>query len=231
MVAAGQTFRACSLCGVVCEHTTLPSHREECEGNPEATRSTKLLKKRKQTPAFAEGSRKFLRNIAEGFDSKAFTLLCDCVKCKFVQEQKKLTNASADEHVEAFTQHFRAVPARKATEVRELEERALQGESELREAKLQVQEVEKEMEARSNELREQLQINQALVQETDRLNRELASQIKCVICRDSTPSKAFQPCGHVCVCGPCWDTFKQREQGMVCPTCRGCVQFVFSVYI
>ena len=83
-------------------------------------------------------------------------------------------------------------------------------------------------------MEDQFSLNEALVNETARLKRELAeAEAQCVICRDAKPSKAFVPCGHVCVCSSCWDGFGQTASGKpsVCPTCRREVEFSFSVFI
>ena len=81
---------------------------------------------------------------------------------------------------------------------------------------------------------EQFSRSEALEQETARLKRELAeAEAQCVICRDAKPSKAFVPCGHVCVCIACWDGLVQSGSGrsLACPKCRREVQFSFPVFI
>jgi hypothetical protein len=82
---------------------------------------------------------------------------------------------------------------------------------------------------------EQLAVNETLLQEAARLKLELKAlnevetSAQCVICRDAKPSRAFVPCGHVCVCSSCWDEF-DRNSGR-CPKCRRDIQFSFSVFI
>ena len=78
-------------------------------------------------------------------------------------------------------------------------------------------------------INEQLAVNEALLQETTRLKREV-TQALCVVCQDAKPSKAFVPCGHVCVCSSCWDSLARNGDGR-CPNCRRDVQFSFSVFI
>ena len=76
-------------------------------------------------------------------------------------------------------------------------------------------------------MEDQFSLNEALVNETARLKRELAeAEAQCVICRDAKPSKAFVPCGHVCVCSSCWDGFVQTA----CLPQRGGV-FLFCFYL
>ena len=61
---------------------------------------------------------------------------------------------------------------------------------------------------------EQLGVIENLLQETARLKRELVEAgAQCVICRDSKPSRAFVPCGHVCLCSSCWDSFERNGGG------------------
>ena len=78
---------------------------------------------------------------------------------------------------------------------------------------------------------EQLVVNEALLKETARLKQELVEAgAQCVICQDAKPSRAFVPCGHVCLCSSCWEDFARNGDGR-CPNCRQDVQFSFSVFI
>jgi hypothetical protein len=83
---------------------------------------------------------------------------------------------------------------------------------------------------------EQLAKNEALAalaRDNARLKRELTetqSESLCVICRDSKKSEAFVPCGHVCVCKPCYDRLAGRAS-VICPACRQEVRFTMRVYL
>lgn len=78
---------------------------------------------------------------------------------------------------------------------------------------------------------EQLAVNEVLHKETARLKRELR-EAQCVICLNAKPSKAFIPCGHVCVCASCWDGFAQNGGSqLACPACRRAVDFAHTVFI
>ena len=49
---------------------------------------------------------------------------------------------------------------------------------------------------------------------------EAESGNECVICLDNPKTMFFYPCGHLCLCSPCAQRFKQEAQHQLCPLCH-----------
>ena len=217
----------------------------KCDARP--SRRTRV--NQKHSAAFAEAREAFLESLPRDFGLRPFVpfvIRCrDCPgKCSF---QKNRPQASVEDWLMAFGGHFKAVDVgAEAKEARELKQKteALETRLEKEQKKTAMRETQddhklkaaKVMEQNSQQLiSEQLAVNTTLLQETARLKQKLgeaaeAAQAPCVICRDAAPSRAFVPCGHVCLCSSCWARFEQNGGGR-CPKCRQDVQFSFPVFI
>eukprot|EP00438_Fugacium_kawagutii_P011093 Skav218151 [mRNA] locus=scaffold2428:47235:53376:- [translate_table: standard] len=99
-----------------------------------------------------------------------------------------------------------------------------------------------QLEVNEQLLKEAARLNEQLEKETARLNEQLlkeraqlkreSREAQCVICQDAKPSKAFVPCGHVCICASCWPDFVRNSGGqLLCPTCRQGVKFAHNVFL
>lgn len=52
----------------------------------------------------------------------------------------------------------------------------------------------------------------------------------CVICLDSTVNQIIVPCGHMCMCESCADTFStDTYNDKKCPLCKGQIQNIIRV--
>lgn len=203
-------------------------------------------KKEKSRVTRAKDTRRYLEMLADQFPQNTqFKIICR--KCPESCKLNKPVNEklSAQEFLTAWAGHFEALDVRTATQQvrfmhwenakleqtaedlrKRLQEEERDGVVRQQEAN-QMLETAKVMEQNSKQvISEQLAVNESLLHETARLKRELNEAVnmaeasaQCVICRDAKPSKAFVPCGHVCVCSSCWDEFT-RSSGSKCPKCR-----------
>eukprot|EP00435_Cladocopium_sp_Y103_P068221 s526_g31.t1 len=232
MVRRGEAYQACPKCKVVYVAAQTLEHITECNGTARPP-SKKTRKNRKKSAAFAEARQSFLQSAAADFKLSPFVIRCrDCPgECSF---QKGKPEDSFEECLKAFSEHFKAVgPGAEAKEARELKQKTEALERRLeKEGKEADQKLEAAKQNSNQFISEQLAVNETLLDETARLKQKLteAAEAQCVICRDAKPSRAFVPCGHVCVCISCWDGFA-RNGGQRCPNCRRDVQFSFPVFI
>jgi ankyrin repeat protein len=58
---------------------------------------------------------------------------------------------------------------------------------------------------------------------------ELSDARTCIVCRDKPRTVYLRPCGHVALCGGCWDAIERVDPK--CPICRGHVSENLAVYI
>ncbi|CAL1170155.1 unnamed protein product [Cladocopium goreaui] len=206
-----------------------------------------MTRRGNRSTEFTKARQTFLQMHAERFKNKPFQLKCQCpATCNFSSNK----NCSEHEFLSEWNEHFEAFDfATSAREVRSMQHKTVELEQmtedlqeRLREEQRSKQEAEHKLEAAKvveqnshHLISEQLAVNETLLQEAARLKLELKAlnevetSAQCVICRDAKPSRAFVPCGHVCVCSSCWDEF-DRNSGR-CPKCRRDIQFSFSVFI
>lgn len=60
--------------------------------------------------------------------------------------------------------------------------------------------------------------------------QDIASQFSdsCVMCLDTTPTTAFVPCGHLCACDNCANTWFKKKK--TCPLCRRKTKLLCRIY-
>ena len=153
------------------------------------------------------------------------------------------SSAIAQTDARGYPEHFSAAGAGAAAkEACKLKLTADQLEKQLREQKQEAavrteeaREMEKMEKSSFNLICEQLEMNQNL-ENNARMKSELTEirrESQCVICLDAKKSEAFVPCGHICVCKPCYDRLAQvsKASSVMCPTCRRDVRFTLRVYL
>eukprot|EP00438_Fugacium_kawagutii_P011092 Skav218150 [mRNA] locus=scaffold2428:30090:32236:- [translate_table: standard] len=239
------TYEMCPVkgCGLVLQSNRMEEHLKKCDGQLRpANRNT--LKNRRQTPAYSEASRAFLASKWNGVQTP-FMLQCRCLAaCKLnssgMSKDRSLTKKQIEDALE---EHYQA------QDVAALAKEALQLVTDVKflmcvsnkyewigplghceaDQKRKVAKIEEN----SQLISEQMEVVEVLLKETTRLKQELAeASSKCVICREEKPSRAFVPCGHVCVCASCWPDFVRNSgEQLLCPTCRQGVNFAHDVYL
>lgn len=50
----------------------------------------------------------------------------------------------------------------------------------------------------------------------------------CIACDERRADRMCQPCGHLCLCGPCAPAIERSRTG--CPMCRGDLDRIQTVY-